>query len=80
MNTLEAFQDEANAKAIIGATKTIVEAFSGSDVYLSLAVLFQAWIVFCTFAGIDAGTEFERLIATYEARKMATHRSSASVH
>jgi hypothetical protein len=78
--TLDAFTDPANEAAILNATRVVVQAFNGSDAYLSLAVLFQAWITFCNFADIDAGVEFERLIATYDARKMATHRASMTVH
>jgi hypothetical protein len=77
---LEAFANPANELPINTATKTVVEAFNGVNVYVALATLFQSWLVLCRLFEIDAGTEFERLIATYEARTMATHRSSASVH
>jgi hypothetical protein len=79
MNTLKAFETPELEPIINGMSGKVLAQLDGASYGAGLAAIFTVFVGVCHHAGFDPFTEFERTLATFEARAEATHRAPLAV-
>lgn len=77
---LEVFEDDSLSERLDNAALYILRQFNGRPAIQAQAIVFNVWLALAALNETDPGVDFERLLASFEARKMATHRNNGSVN
>ena len=80
MTPLEVFQNPGLAELSEGATASVMLSLNGLPVPVGMSALFSVFLALAIKNGMDAGVEFERLLATFEQRTQLMHRGSAALN
>jgi hypothetical protein len=80
MRPIDVFGSPDVGDTVVPLVDRLTNVLSGQVIAVGMAALFNAFVAVAAQSKFDAGTEFEAMLAVYEARKEATHRSHPTIN